>query len=175
MRIPAFLTAAALALTACGPSNPGPSGELAAVLTFGAYPRGTQVDEWFSVSGGPVPMPGNYGWREYRTDDAPPVVRTHYEQLARTNGWTLTPASAAPDLGIGANNQVADLNFKGRTLRVFISNAPGAAGFFGPVKGPPPPEYRPEASPSPGASPTPIPTLPPGPWYVRTEGQVQGR
>lgn len=174
MRIPALMAIAAVVLAACGPLNPGPSGELAAVLAFGAYPRGTLIDEWYSTNGGPMPMPGNYGWRDYRTDDTPPAIRAHYEQLARTNGWTLTPASAPPDLGIGANNQLAELSFKGRTLRIFIGTTPGSAGFMGPVKAPQP-EYRPEPSPSPGASPTPVPTLPPGPWFIRTEGQVQGR
>lgn len=173
MRIPALMTIAAFALVACGPSNPGPTGELASVLAFGAYPGGTLVDEWYSTNGGPVPMPGNYGWRDYRTDDTPAKVRTHYEQLARTNGWTLTPTTMAADLGIGGNNLVADLNLKGRSLRVYITNTPGTAGMMGPVKAAPVPE--PSPSPSPGATPTPVPTLPPGPWFVRTEGQVQGR
>lgn len=174
MRAGAYLAGvAALVVAACGPSSPGPSGELAAVLNFGAYPRATQVDEWYSVNGGPVPMPGNYGWREYRTDDQPMAVRAHYEQLAKANGWLITPASVPPDLGLGGNNHVAQLDFKGRTLRVFVSQQAGSSGMMGPVR---PPEYTPSPSPLPsGASPTPLPSIPPGPWYVRTEGQVQWR
>lgn len=175
MRAPAFLAAAAaVLLAACGPMNPGPSGELAAVLNFGAYPRGAMTDEWYSTNGGPVPMPGNYGWREYRTDDLPLAVFAHYDQLAKANGWTISPTSPAPNLGVDGPAQLATLDYKGRSLRVFVSNQPGAGGMMGPVRAP---DVKPEPSPSPspGASPTPAPTLPPGPWYVRTEGQVQWR
>ena len=170
---------AVVALTACGPTNPGPSGQLASVLDFGAYPRGTLTAEWYASNGGPVPMPGNWGWREYRTEDGPAAVRAHYEQLARTHGWGITPASAPPDLGI-SNPHVGDLVFKTRTLRVQISNAPGTFGYMGPYPvakpepSPPPVTPPPDATASPGAAPTPqpSPTLPPGPWFVRLEGQV---
>lgn len=178
-----FALTAALTLTACGPSNPGPSGQLASVLDFGAYPRGTLTAEWYSSNGGPMPMPGNWGWREYRTDDGPQAIRAHYEQLARTHGWGLTPASAPPDLGI-TNNHVGDLVYKTRTLRIQLSNTPGGAAgssMWGPAPAypkvepsPEPPSTPPPTGASPGVAPTPqpTPTLPPGPWYVRTDGQV---
>ena len=175
-----FALGAALTTAACGAMSPGPSGELASVLAFGAYPGATQVGEWYSVEGGPAPMPGNYGWRESRTVDDPPKIRAHYEQLARTNGWTIAPMPPKGELG-AAPAQLVELFYKTRTLRVFVATAQsGGAGYSPWGNGPQPvpdmasPSPSPllSGSPLPGATPTPAPTLPPGPWYIRLEGQV---
>ena len=110
-----------------------------------------------------MPVPGTYGWREYRTDDPPAKIRSYYEGLAKANGWGSSSQYAA-DVYPGPGTPIIELSHIRRNVRVLVSNGPMGQNYYGPKVPEPVP-----ASPSPGATPTPTPTLPPGPWFVRTE------
>jgi hypothetical protein len=180
----AAIAASLVALSACTTQTPGPSGALASVLDFAAYPGATKVNEWTYNVGGPIPMPGSNGGREYRTDDAPSAIHAYYVKLAADKGWSFNPPTKPEGLGTYTNS-VGQLTSKNYSVNVMVNNASTgqfAGGYYGPGPMPmpamttPPPGFMPspEVSGSPGVAPTPMPTptVPPGPWYVRTDAYV---
>lgn len=173
--------AALLVLPACSAPNAGPSGQLASLLDFAAYPGATQVQAWTHNGGGPIPLPGSAGGREYRTNDGPAAIHAHYLNLAREKGWTLSPETppdvpGAPIVQIG---QLARGKYSVSILASTSSSGPYSVPYGGgpiPAPSPPPPGGTstpgPNELPTPSPSPTAAPTTPPGPWFVRTEAWI---
>lgn len=103
MRLLTKVAALGFLLAGCsGTGGPGAAPEITSMLNFAAYPGATLLHQQTSESwAGPFGVPGNFATRTYETSDSPQTVRVHYENLAKTHGWTFqapTPMpSAMPD------------------------------------------------------------------------------
>ena len=130
--------AIALLVSGCATGTAVAPPEVTSMLAFSAYPGATLIDEQIGDPGPQTPWTSGYGMRIYETGDAPAKVKTHYEKLAMTHGWTVEgpspPPSAMPDAP--AFIQLRRQRF---TLSVDVRKGDGSV------------DHDPEASPDPNA------------------------
>lgn len=89
--------AVALLVAGCSTGSPVAPPEIKAMLDFAAYPGATRISEQISDAGPmPLPMTTYFGSRTYETADPPDQVRSHYESLAKTHGWSVEGPSPMP-------------------------------------------------------------------------------
>lgn len=191
MRRALYATAALVALTACNPGNtsPGASAELTSIFRFAEFPGARYIQEnVYPGSIGPFAMPGNSGSRVYETTATIDAIKSHYEQLARANGWNYAatdPVRLGYAPGSPYRGTLLSMVRDRFSFAVVLSPTTdgldvGGGAYYPKVPVPPPdgntttpPPISPSPEPTPSVVPTPTPTPYGGAYYLRIEGSAR--